>query len=359
MGDFMIKKNTHTFIKEVESLYGNEYTVIEDYIKNCEKILIKHNTCNNEFGVTPNNFLRGRKCPKCYKSEKKTTDVFRNELKIKYGNEFELLSEYINNAAKVTVKHNKCGNEFDIKPTHLLEKSRCAYCSGNFKKNSKNINNELLTTNSNVTIIGEIIGMNKQVKCKCNLGHEFYSIPSNLIKGHGCSICAGNSKHTMETLENKLKLKLHDDSYKIISISKYEKVKVFHNKCGNIYETSKDSIRAGSGCSKCSASKGEIRIRKILNSMNIEYIEQYKFEKCINIRSLPFDFYIPKLNTCIEYDGEGHYKPFKYKNALDKLKKTKINDNIKDEFCKNNSIKLIRIPYYDFDKIEDILKATL
>jgi hypothetical protein len=66
-----------------------------------------------------------------------------------------------------------------------------------------------------------------------------------------------------------------------------------------------------------------------------------------------------KKNTCIEYDGEGHYKPFKYKNALDKFKKAKMNDSIKEEFCKNNSIKLIRIPYYNFDKIEDILKAAL
>lgn len=355
----MIKKDTYTFIMEVKGIYGEEYTVLGEYIKSCEKILIKHNSCNNEFLVTPNNFLRGKKCSKCYRSEKKTTDIFKNELKVKYGNEFELLSQYINNATKVTVKHNKCGNKFDIKPTHLLEKSRCAYCSGNLKKNTECINNKLLKMNSNVTIIGEIIGMNRQVKCKCNLEHEFYSIPSNLLKGHGCSICAGNSKDTKETLENKLKLKLYDDSYKIISTLKYGKVKVFHGKCGNIYETSKDSIRAGSGCPKCSASKGEIEIRRILNSMNIEFIEQYKFEKCINIRSLPFDFYIPKLSACIEYDGEGHYKPFKYKNALNKFNKTKLNDSIKEEFCRNNSIKLIRIPYYNFNKIEEILKATL
>ncbi len=49
MGDRMIKKDTRTFIKEVENLYGNKYTVIGEYVKNCEKILIRHNTCNNEF----------------------------------------------------------------------------------------------------------------------------------------------------------------------------------------------------------------------------------------------------------------------------------------------------------------------
>ena len=37
----------------------------------------------------------------------------------------------------------------------------------------------------------------------------------------------------------------------------------------------------------------------------------------------------------------------------------KIKDNIKTQYCKDNNIKLIRIPYWDFDNIEEILKKEL
>ena len=95
----------------------------------------------------------------------------------------------------------------------------------------------------------------------------------------------------------------------------------------------------------------------------MEYIEQYKFKDCVYIDKLVFDFYIPSLNICIEYDGEGHYKPFRFskdKKAMQKkLEETQIRDKIKDKYCKENNIKLIRIPYFEFDNIDEILKCLL
>jgi very-short-patch-repair endonuclease len=67
---------------------------------------------------------------------------------------------------------------------------------------------------------------------------------------------------------------------------------------------------------------------------------------------MPFDFYIPHLNMCIEYDGEQHYLPI-YGNKC--LKYVKSNDLIKTNFCKSNGIKLLRIPYWDADKIPQLL----
>ena len=70
---------------------------------------------------------------------------------------------------------------------------------------------------------------------------------------------------------------------------------------------------------------------------------------------------MPLYNTCIEYDGKQHYMNVDFQgNCTDeelseKLKINKKRDKIKDKYCKKNGIKLLRIPYYDFDKIEDIL----
>ena len=74
---------------------------------------------------------------------------------------------------------------------------------------------------------------------------------------------------------------------------------------------------------------------------------------------MPFDFYLPDYNTCIEYDGELHYKAVDYFGGDDALGNTKCRDEIKTQYCKENNIKLIRIPYWEFDNIEEILNREL
>lgn len=122
-------------------------------------------------------------------------------------------------------------------------------------------------------------------------------------------------------------------------------------------------INLHQGCPKCSSSKGENKVRKYLLNNNINFIEQYRFEDCKNINSLPFDFYIPSLNTAIEYDGRQHFEIVSFskdKNKnIENFKRCQQNDQIKTQYCKNNNIKLIRIPYTDFNNIEDILNKEI
>ena len=82
----------------------------------------------------------------------------------------------------------------------------------------------------------------------------------------------------------------------------------------------------------------------ILDNKNIMYIRNKRFKKCKNIKPLPFDFYLPEYNICIEFDGEQHFREHKIWGN-DKLIKTKINDKIKNEYCLNNNIRLIRIKF--------------
>jgi hypothetical protein len=76
---------------------------------------------------------------------------------------------------------------------------------------------------------------------------------------------------------------------------------------------------------------------------------QYKFDGCRNKLPLPFDFYLPEYNTCIEFDGEQHYSINDFFGGKEAFVKLKINDSIKDEYCRISKINLIRIK-----KLEDI-----
>ena len=103
-------------------------------------------------------------------------------------------------------------------------------------------------------------------------------------------------------------------------------------------------------CNKCShtTSKGELHIKQILSLLDIDYIEQYSFDdlRGKNGQYLKFDFYLPKFNCCIEYDGEQHYNyrgafGSSFQEFLDGQKR----DKIKNEYCSAHNILLIRIPY--------------
>jgi len=106
-------------------------------------------------------------------------------------------------------------------------------------------------------------------------------------------------------------------------------------------------------------SSGENIIENILIKMNINHIKQKRFSDCRNKLPLPFDFYLPDINTCIEYDGEQHFKEINVFGGDDRFKNQKINDNIKNIYCLEKNINLVRIPYWDILNIESILKNRI
>ncbi|QKF94507.1 putative zinc-ribbon domain protein [Fadolivirus algeromassiliense] len=113
------------------------------------------------------------------------------------------------------------------------------------------------------------------------------------------------------------------------------------------------------GCPICKFSRGEQKIINTLDYKKINYISQKTFENCIHIKQLPFDFYLTDYNLIIEFDGVQHFQPMKFcggeRDFVDRHKK----DNIKNKFCKDNKINLIRISYKQINKIENIIDELL
>ena len=193
----------------------------------------------------------------------------------------------------------------------------------------------------------------------------------SVLLGHGCNGCQyeNNSKILKNTINDVIDLGksleiliLNPDEY----IDYYEEnLKCVCNKCGDIYVTSYQNLKQEKRllCSKCakSESRGETKIRLYLENHKIEFVQQKRFNDCRTKVPLPFDFYLPSLNTIIEYDGEGHYYrvDFKGHDGSDTFKRTIENDKIKNKYCEDNNIKIIRIPYWDYKNIEMILDKNL
>lgn len=136
----------------------------------------------------------------------------------------------------------------------------------------------------------------------------------------------------------------------------------FHcKKCNKNWYATPTNVLKGTGCPYCNESRGERYIRIFLESNNIYYIPQYKFKDCKDKRQLPFDFYIPYYNLCIEFQGEQHYKSidFYHSGNPSDYKSQKKRDNIKRNYCKNNHIDLLEIRYDEIENIPTILTNKL
>ena len=107
----------------------------------------------------------------------------------------------------------------------------------------------------------------------------------------------------------------------------------------------------------CLVSYYNMYIKQFLDKNNIEN----KPERTIFIGDnyYRFDFYLPQYNLFIEYDGEQHFKEIKWFGGKEGFEKRVKHDNMKNKYCEVNNINLLRIPYTEFENIENILKQAI
>lgn len=218
-----------------------------------------------------------------------------------------------------------------------------------------------------VSKLEEIKNNTTYMKYLCPVHGEQSMRISNLINGRNCPKCAEDIKRKkfnlpLEEVERRIKngggILLNKEDY--INNDK-KNLKILCPECKTPFITSlqKFTQHGSQVCSKCSGSEsiGEKKIRHYLEDHKINFIAQKWFKDCRDVNPLPFDFYLPDKNTIIEFDGRQHFGETKYFSYS--YEKTKDHDEIKNEYCNKNNIKLIRIPFWDYNKIESILQQKI
>jgi hypothetical protein len=210
----------------------------------------------------------------------------------------------------------------------------------------------------------DYIGAKSKIVIICPIHGEFYTILDKHINGTNCNKCVCDRYHldykkSTEGFISDAK-KFHGDRYDyslVDYINNKTKVNIICPKHG-VFKQRADSHRIGNGCPMCKESVGEREIRLLLESNGIDFEPQHRFDDCVMFKPLPFDFYLPAYNICIEFNGRQHYEHnhfFVSKKGFDELKKR---DQIKKEYCYNNNISLIVIRYDENIKfaLEDLLQ---
>lgn len=211
----------------------------------------------------------------------------------------------------------------------------------------------------NVTAISS-----KSVWWKCDKAddHEWKSRIADRVKSSGCSCCRGLKivlSNCLKTTHPELSKEWHltkNGSLSPLNVIAGSRKKA-HWICNNGHEwiAGIKNRTHNSGCPICSESRGEKAISFFLDKNSIIYEREKKFDNCKHKRLLPFDFYLPTNNILIEYDGIQHYTPSEYFGGNKSFDNLKTNDEIKNKFTKENNIPLLRIPYTEFNNIEDII----
>jgi hypothetical protein len=379
------RKTNEEFVKEVYDLVGDEYEFLEEYKNNKTKIKCRHNQCKYKWKVLPVNFLKGTRCPKCMrkyvaKLKTKTHKQFEKEVDDLTSGEYTVISQYTHSNQKVTMLHNACGYKWDILPNSFTSGTRCPICMIKLQGINNRVTSEEYRhrvynlVDDEYSVISDYKTSMEKVELHHHIcGRNYWVEPHSFLKGHRCPYCAQRGQPQKSHSSFIKDVKEVFDLREYTFLSKYngatEYITIKHNPCAYIFKMMPNNFIKSKGCPSCnSSSKGEMQVHNILQKFNVAFKKEFVFEDCRYKYPLPFDFAILNPNCrselLIEYDGEQHFKPVNFggisdKDAQNNFKRTQHNDQIKNQYCKDNNIPLLRIPYWEFDNIESILEEWL
>lgn len=308
----LFTKTKEEFIKKAVSVHGDRYGYDKVEYVNCETPVTIHCDKHGDFQQRPSNHLYGHGCPQCWKEEMSAKMRMTTE-------------EFIEKAKQVH------GDSYDY--------SYVKYLSSDYK----------------VTI-------------KCNKHGLFEQDPTNHLMGQGCPECwaerrRGVLAYSTEDFIKKAR-EVHGDLYdysQAIYNGCFENVYIKCDKHGGFWQRAGNHL-FGQGCPHCKRSFGEEKVESFLKDNEVRFVIQYAIKNenllCFNERFL-VDFYLPDYNTFIEFNGEQHYKPVKWFGGEEKFKQQQERDYALRQYCKENNIKLIEIPYTEFNNIESVLTKEL
>ena len=356
--------NTEEFIvkskKAQKDIYDYKYV---KYINNHTEVDISC-SIHGIFKQQPRVHLSGSGCPKCgiiktnVANSHKLVNFIETSNKVhdyKYSYSFV---DYINSQTKVKIFCFKHGIFEQVPNLHIHQKQGCPKCYG-FNKTTEEFIEQAKAIHGDKCNYSEVeyTNSNTKVKIICKEHGAYYQLPYGHLNSMrtGCPKCYNLNKTTEEFIEESIKV--HGNLYnyeKTIYEKAKNKLTITCNIHGDFLQAPTHHLQ-GEGCPICKFSSGELRVLNYLKDNNIKHTMQHSFDGCKNKRLLLFDFYLPDFNTCIEYDGLQHFEAVNFFGGSEGLKKTKMLDGIKDEFCKNNNIRLIRIPYIEMANISNIL----
>ena len=258
------RQTPQEFVEEVSKI-NPDIEVVGKYIDSSTKIAFNCKVCGCQWNATPNSILQNHGCPECGRrrintAHTKTHEQFIEDLARK-NDTVKVVGHYINSKTKITCRCCVCGNEWEMRPNALLRGQGCPKCgrkkaNESSKKTHEQFANELARENPKIDLIGEYVSSDTRINVKCRkCGREWNAWPSELLAGHGCSLCYKSQKRTQEQFVTEL----YDINPQIEVLGQYinanTKLAIRCRKCGKEWSACPHDLLRGHGCPICRRAK--------------------------------------------------------------------------------------------------------
>lgn len=298
-----------------------------------------------------------------------TTDTVIDRFIQHHGDKYDYTKvNYVNAKTKVTIICPEHG-EFQQTYDNHVRGTGCPICGGSNPHTKESFIGKSIVVHGDKYNYEKVKYVNNvtPIEIRCAVHGTFIQTPKDHLAGCGCPKCGKiniSTKKVMSNDEFVLKAtQIHGNKYDY-SLCEYDssrnKITIICPTHGKFIQRANAHLNS-QGCPTCKESSGERKIRLFLETNEIDFEPQKRFDNCRLIRPLPFDFYVPKYNLCIEYDGEQHFR-LRENNLFDESLEDRQNkDTIKTKYCNGNDGRptLLRVAYYDFDNIEKLLSENI
>lgn len=261
----------------------------------------------------------------------------------------------------------KTHGEFKEIPYYHLRGSRCQKCIGDergllLRSTAEEFIRKARKVHGDKYDYSKVIYINNSTKVIiiCPIHGEFEQIPANHLNNKGCSLCGDINTGQMLRLipEEYISrcIKIHGDKYdysKTIYTDSSTKVSIICRKHGKFKQNPFDHL-SGKGCERCSESRGEATIAKILDDNGIRYIREYKLPQAPQYK-FEYDFYLPEQNLLIEFHGIQHYRSVEFFGGEEAFKQNQFRDKFKYSLARECGYRIIYFNYKDL-KRKNIVK---
>jgi len=362
---YMIK---YTQEKIDELLKNRNFIRLEPYTKLYIPILVKCLKDDYIWKMDIANFIyKNAGCPRCSGQEKWTNERIDNYL-INKNLQIKRTGNIKNN--KIELECLIDGYKWYKHFSNLVSgEYGCLKCSGSEKSSNEKLDNYLITNKIPLKRLGNYTTNKIKIKWECLIdGYKWSARPDCMMSkikktGTGCPKCGRlrssnkNSKWNNDKIDNLLiktnkGIKRNGDYIKSDIKIEWECLTEGHKWIA----VPASIIYAKSGCPICK-NKSENKINeKIVNIIKFNKFIRHKNFK-FNNRRYCVDFYIENLNNkkiIIEYNGRQHYESINRFGGETQLLKQQKRDQELREYCSQNDITLLEIPYHMSD--EDIIK---
>lgn len=356
----MAKKKTREEIRDIYE--SNGYSIIGD-IPMASKVKCKCVDKNGylyftDYGIFLDKRYRGI-LDICGKSNPYTKENLENFIKINGGKSkvIHINKDNLRNE-KIILTCSDCGEEYEKSYSHLIEhkKFACWSCSSsNGQKDNKikieDIRREF-TQRGFIPLFDKYTSNKQRLDFEMEDGYRYSTILDNIKNDRYQGIQVFSTRNPFYYYNLRIFLKKNNLDCILIEQEKPNpKREKFKCSCGNEFTSNLDNVifDLRHRCRKCTLSQSEIelRVETWLKENGVVFEMEYRFEDCRRKRALPFDFIIWINDTIrlIEVDGIFHYENAYGKNLLEKQKES---DEIKNNYCRDKNIPLLRIPYWEF-----------